>query len=46
MMKTEWDSVMQSVVIRMDTIDWCVVGMEWSGMSVNWSVERLCVEPR
>lgn len=46
MMKTEWDSVMQSVVTRMDTIDWCVVEMEWSGMSVNWSVERLCVEPR
>ena len=46
MMKTEWDSVMQSVVIRMDIINWCVVEMEWSGMSVNWSVERLCVEPR
>ena len=46
MMKTEWDSVMQSGFIRMDTIDWCVVEMEWSGMSVKWSVERLCVEPR
>ena len=46
MMKTEWDSVMQSMIIRMDTIDWCVVEMEWSGMVVKWSVERLCVEPR
>ena len=46
MMKTEWDSVMQSVVIRMNAIDWCVVEMEWSGMIVKWSVERLCVEPR
>ena len=46
MMKTEWDSMMQNVVIRMDTIDWCVVEMEWSGMIVKWSVERLCVEPR
>lgn len=46
MMKTEWDSVMQSVVIRMKEIDWYGMRTEWSGMSVKWSVERLCVEPR